>query len=51
MIGKSGDGLVTDVRADVLGGLPPPDLVWGTEDELGFLQRDGLLQPATRRRG
>jgi arabinogalactan oligomer/maltooligosaccharide transport system substrate-binding protein len=46
VMGKSTDALVTDIRADVLGGLPPPDLVWGTQDELGFLQRSGFLQPA-----
>jgi maltose-binding protein MalE len=46
VVGKSADGLVTDIHADALVGLPPPDLIWGTDDELGLLQRDGLLQPA-----
>jgi ABC-type glycerol-3-phosphate transport system substrate-binding protein len=46
VVGKSADGLVTDIRADALGGLPSPDLIWGTQEELGFLQRDGMLQPA-----
>jgi ABC-type glycerol-3-phosphate transport system substrate-binding protein len=46
VIGKSADGLVTDIRAGALAGLPPPDLIWGTDDELGFLQRNNLLQPA-----
>jgi ABC-type glycerol-3-phosphate transport system substrate-binding protein len=46
VIGKSADGLLADIRADALAGLPPPDLIWGTQDELGLLQRDDLLQPA-----
>ena len=46
VIKKSADGLVADIRADALAGLPPPDLVWGTQDELGLLQRDDMLQTA-----
>src|SRR5215211_7265020 len=47
VIQKSADGLLADIRADALAGLPPPDLIWGTQDELGLLQRDDMLQPAT----
>jgi len=46
VVGKSASGLVTDIRADALAGLPPPDLVWSSTEDLGFLQREGLLQPA-----
>jgi ABC-type glycerol-3-phosphate transport system substrate-binding protein len=46
VIKKSADGLLADIRADALAGLPPPDLIWGTQDELGLLQRDDILQPA-----
>jgi arabinogalactan oligomer/maltooligosaccharide transport system substrate-binding protein len=46
VIGKSASGLVTDIRSDALAGLPPPDLVWSSTEDLGFLQREGLLQPA-----
>jgi maltose-binding protein MalE len=46
VVGKSASGLVTDIRADALGGLPPPDLVWSSTEDLGFLQREGMLQPA-----
>jgi arabinogalactan oligomer / maltooligosaccharide transport system substrate-binding protein len=49
VVGKSADGLLADVRADVLAGRQPPDLIWGTQDELGLLQRDGVLQPAADR--
>jgi ABC-type glycerol-3-phosphate transport system substrate-binding protein len=49
VVGKSAAGLVTDIRADALGGLPPPDLIWASEEELGFLQRGGLIQPAADR--
>jgi ABC-type glycerol-3-phosphate transport system substrate-binding protein len=47
VIGKSADGLVADIRADALAGLPPPDLIWGSQDELGLLQRDEMIQPAS----
>jgi arabinogalactan oligomer/maltooligosaccharide transport system substrate-binding protein len=47
VIKKSADGLLADIRADALAGLPPPDLIWGTQDELGLLQRDDMLQPAS----
>jgi arabinogalactan oligomer/maltooligosaccharide transport system substrate-binding protein len=46
VIQKSADGLLADIRADALAGLPPPDLIWGTQDELGLLQRDDMLRPA-----
>jgi ABC-type glycerol-3-phosphate transport system substrate-binding protein len=46
VVGKSASGLVTDMRADALAGLPPPDLFWSSTEDLGFLQREGLLQPA-----
>ena len=46
VIGKSASGLVTDIRSDALAGLPPPDLVWSGTEDLGFLQREGMLQPA-----
>jgi ABC-type glycerol-3-phosphate transport system substrate-binding protein len=46
VIGKSPDGLHADLRAAVLAGLSLPDLIWGTQDDLGILQRQGLLQPA-----
>jgi arabinogalactan oligomer / maltooligosaccharide transport system substrate-binding protein len=45
VVGKTADGLLADLRADALAGLPPPDLIWGTQDELGLLQQDGMLQP------
>jgi maltose-binding protein MalE len=43
---KSADGLAADVRAASLAGLPLPDLVWGSQDDLGILQRAGAIQPA-----
>jgi arabinogalactan oligomer / maltooligosaccharide transport system substrate-binding protein len=46
VVGKSADGLLADLRASALGGLPPPDLIWGTQDDLGILQQQGWLQPA-----
>lgn len=46
VVGKTADGLLADIRADALADLPPPDLIWGTQDELGLLQRDEMLQPA-----
>lgn len=46
VIGKTADGLQADIRANALAGLPPPDLFWATQDDLGLLQRDGLLQAA-----
>ena len=46
VVGKSADALLADMRADALAGLPPPDLIWGTQDELGLLMRADLLQPA-----
>jgi ABC-type glycerol-3-phosphate transport system substrate-binding protein len=46
VVGKSANGLVTDIRSDALAGLPPPDLVWSSTEDLGFLQREGMLQPA-----
>ena len=46
VIGKSADALVADIRADALAGLPPPALVWASQDELGLLQRAEMLQPA-----
>src|SRR5437773_1454431 len=49
VIGKSASGLVTDIRSDALAGLPPPDLVWSSTEDLGFLQREGMLQPADDR--
>ena len=45
VVGKSADGLHADMRANALVGLPPPDLIWGTQDDLGLLQREELLQP------
>jgi len=49
VVGKSASGLVTDIRSDALAGLPPPDLVWSSTEDLGFLQREGMLQPADDR--
>src|SRR5215212_4146415 len=46
VVGKSASGLVTDIRSDALAGLPPPDLIWSSTEDLGFLQREGMLQPA-----
>jgi arabinogalactan oligomer / maltooligosaccharide transport system substrate-binding protein len=46
VVGKSASGLVTDIRTDALAGLPPPDLIWSSTEDLGFLQREGMLQPA-----
>ena len=45
VVGKSADGLLADVRANALAGLPLPDLFWGTQDELALLQEDDRLQP------
>ena len=44
VVGKSADGLLADVRANALAGLPLPDLFWGTQDELALLQADERLQ-------
>src|SRR5688500_14550206 len=49
VVGKSASGLVTDIRSDALAGLPPPDLIWSSTEDLGFLQREGMLQPADDR--
>lgn len=46
VVGKSASGLVTDIRTDALAELPPPDLIWSGTEDLGFLQREGMLQPA-----
>jgi arabinogalactan oligomer / maltooligosaccharide transport system substrate-binding protein len=46
LVGKSADGLHADLGAAALSGLPLPDLLWGTQDDLGIVQRQGLLQPA-----
>jgi arabinogalactan oligomer / maltooligosaccharide transport system substrate-binding protein len=46
VIGKSQDGLHADLRAAALAGLPLPDLIWGTQDDLGIIRRQGILQPA-----
>jgi arabinogalactan oligomer / maltooligosaccharide transport system substrate-binding protein len=46
VVGKSQDGLHADLRAAVLAGLPLPDLIWGTQDDLGIVQRQDLLQPS-----
>jgi len=46
VVGKSASGLVTDIRSDALSGFPPPDLIWSSTEDLGFLQREGMLQPA-----
>jgi arabinogalactan oligomer/maltooligosaccharide transport system substrate-binding protein len=46
VVGKSANGLQADIRANALVGLPQPDLIWGTQDDLGILQREGMLQPA-----
>jgi arabinogalactan oligomer / maltooligosaccharide transport system substrate-binding protein len=43
---KSADGLSADVRAATLAGLALPDVVWGSQDDLGILQRAGALRPA-----
>lgn len=43
---KSADGLSADVRAAALADLPLPDIVWGSQDDLGILQRAGALRPA-----
>jgi ABC-type glycerol-3-phosphate transport system substrate-binding protein len=47
VIGKSADGLQADLRAAALAGLPLPDLLWGSQDDLGIVLQQGLLQPAT----
>jgi ABC-type glycerol-3-phosphate transport system substrate-binding protein len=46
VVGKSADGLLSDVRAATLAGLPLPDLFWATQDELGIFQNQDILQPA-----
>jgi hypothetical protein len=45
VVGKSADGMLADIRADALSSVPPPDLLWGTQEELASLQAAGLLQP------
>ncbi len=45
VVGKSADGLYADIRANALAGLLQPDILLGTQDDLGLLQRDGILQP------
>jgi arabinogalactan oligomer / maltooligosaccharide transport system substrate-binding protein len=45
VVGKSADGLLADIRVNMLAELPLPDLMWGTQDELALLQEEGLLQP------
>jgi len=46
VIGKSANGLQADIRANALAGLPLPDMILGTQDDLGILQRGDLLLPA-----
>jgi arabinogalactan oligomer/maltooligosaccharide transport system substrate-binding protein len=46
VIGKSADGMQADLRAAALAGLPLPDLLWGSQDDLGIVLQQGLLQPA-----
>jgi ABC-type glycerol-3-phosphate transport system substrate-binding protein len=46
VIGKSANGLHADLRANELAGLPPPDLIVGSQDDLGLLHRAGAIQPA-----
>jgi ABC-type glycerol-3-phosphate transport system substrate-binding protein len=43
---RSADGVAAEVRAAQLTGGALPDLVWGSQDDLGILQRAGALQPA-----
>ena len=43
---KSPDTLQADVRSNALAGLPQPDLFWGSQEDLGMLQRDNLIVPA-----
>lgn len=43
---KSTDALQADLHAALIADLPLPDLVWGTQDDLGILARQGLIQPA-----
>jgi maltose-binding protein MalE len=43
---KTVDGLQADIRSNILGGLPPPDLIWASQSDLGLLHRSDLLQPA-----
>ncbi|MBK9710210.1 MAG: extracellular solute-binding protein [Kouleothrix sp.] len=45
VVGKSADGMLADIRADALSSVRPPDLLWGTQEELASLQAAGLLQP------
>ena len=35
VVGKSANGLQADIRANALAGLPLPDMIWGTQDDLG----------------
>jgi maltose-binding protein MalE len=44
---KSPDTLQADVRSNALAGLPQPDLFWGSQEDLGLLQRDELITTAT----
>lgn len=46
VVGKSANGLQADIRANALAGLPLPDMIWGTQDDLGILQRGDMLLPA-----
>jgi ABC-type glycerol-3-phosphate transport system substrate-binding protein len=46
VVGKSANGLQADIRANALAGLPLPDMIWGTQDDLGILQHEDMLLPA-----
>ncbi|HMO56456.1 MAG TPA: extracellular solute-binding protein [Roseiflexaceae bacterium] len=43
---RSADGLAADIQAAQISDAQLPDLVWGNQDDLGILQRAGVLQPA-----
>lgn len=47
VVTKSADALQADIRADQLAGRPPPDLIWGSQEDLGLLQRAGMIQPSS----
>jgi ABC-type glycerol-3-phosphate transport system substrate-binding protein len=43
---KSPDGLQADIRALRLADLPLPDLIWGSQEDVGLLRQADLIQPA-----
>lgn len=43
---KSADALQADIRANALVGAAPPDMIWGSQEDLALLRQLGAIQPA-----